>query len=229
MKKHSFLMCLVVAALYAVKMPACAGVLYDNLSAFSLSNDPISGPTAPLSDSFSTGTGAAALTDIKVLAYGNPILGNGGVSAGSVDLTLLADNGTAPGAALLYLGSLSDSALSTSPTVFDVPLATPYNLAANTRYWIELSSSNGTVAHWEFSQDTNGPGVANEFFSFGGSVYPNAAGPYQMQVNADLLDSPTVIPEPSTLASWILLVAAGGFLRPTYGFSRLRFAAAVQT
>jgi hypothetical protein len=90
-----------------------------------------------------------------------------------------------------------DSALTATPSAYDFPLAVPYVLAANSRYWIELSSNTASTANWDFSTDVSGPGVATEFFFFGGTAYPNAGAPYQMQVNADAILNP--VPEPSGL------------------------------
>lgn len=172
---------------------ARAGVLYDNLGAAPVSSDAVS-VLGPLADSFSTGSSSADLTDVKVLLQGNS-------SGGAIEIDLMSDAGTAPGAFLTALGTLNDSALTNSPTVFDFPLAVPFSLAANTRYWVEIISANSSTAQWDWSSDITGPGVAGEFFYSTGAVLPNIDGPYQMQVNA----TSSSVPEPASLT----ILAAG--------------------
>jgi hypothetical protein len=115
---------------------------------------------------------------------------------GTTVVSLLADNSTSPGAVIGQLASISDSSLSTTATDVDVSGFSPIMLNANTRYWIELSSTS-LAAAWTLSGDTSGPGVIGEFFANSTGVFANAglAGfPYQMQVNTE------AIPEPSSLA-----------------------------
>jgi hypothetical protein len=100
---------------------------------------------------------------------------------------------------LLPIGSLSDNSIPSLPTVFDFPIAS-FALAANTRYWIQLGSTDGSSASWEFSDNTGGTGVATEFF-FNRLTDPvalsNVNGPFHMRV--------TGIPEPSS----VVLLGAG--------------------
>lgn len=175
-------------------------ILYNNLGAASDGSDPIAtNPFGPLFDSFSTGATPVNLTDVKVLLSGSP-------SSATITVALLSDSSTSPGAVLDVIGTLSDNALSGTPTVFDFPVVPSFPLAANTRYWIELSSPDST-AEWSYSLDTSGPGVSGEFFGHQDQVFPNEEGPYQMEVTAETAaPAPAAVPEPSSLA----LCALGG-------------------
>jgi PEP-CTERM motif len=192
-----FLICLSL-----LSTAADAGTLYDNLSATSNGEDPLADVFfGPLSDSFSTGGSAVALTDVKVL------LRLEGAAQGIVTISLLSDNATTPGSTLLSIGSLSDTSIPSVATVFDFPVAS-YNLASNTRYWIQLDSTDASDAAWRFSNDTSGTGVANEYFYNhasiiinGGAAWPNSDGPYQMQVNV----GSATVPEPTS----VILLGAG--------------------
>ncbi len=170
--------------------PARATVIYDNLNAATNGNfNFVSAPDGPLADSFSTGSSAVGLVDVKVQLY-IPV----DPPSPFTTVQLLSDNAGSPGSVLTTLGTVSDSALSLiGPAVVDFPLSTPFALAADTRYWVELSTSTGSNAAWPYSADTSGVGVANEFFFGNGSVHPNSTfgGPYVMQV--------TVTPEPASL------------------------------
>ena len=118
----------------------------------------------------------------------------GGDPSGSVTVQLVSDNNTSPGAVLATLGTLDDTDATFSLTPYDFPVSPGIALAANTRYWIELSTSNSSSILWGWSFDLSGPGVAGEFyFADGFGVIPNDS-PYQMLVIA------TAVPEPSSLA-----------------------------
>jgi hypothetical protein len=170
---------------------ATAGVLYNNLGAQTYFEDHVtdtgSQAFGPLYASFSTGAHASGLTDLKLrLGADDPADG------GSLTVLLLSDAGLTPGAVLASLGTVFDSALSSAQTsVIDIPLDAAIALAADTRYWIELSSDN-TSATWAYSFDLCGPGVAGDYYDNVDGVYPNNSsewpGAYQMAV--------TAVPEP---------------------------------
>lgn len=185
--------------------PAAATELFDNLSATSGGEDLITS-FGPLADSFST-TSAFKLSDVQLLL-------DGASSGGSITVNLLNDAGSTPGSVVIATtGPLLDSFLSGSPAVIDFSLTA--SLSANTRYWIQLSSSD-TSGLWEWSTDISGLGVANEFFANQNGVFGNADGPYQMAVSG--LVATTGVPEPST---WMMLMVgafgAGAALRSRRG------------
>jgi hypothetical protein len=195
---------------------ACVGVLlfacaanadsspFNNLSASSDGADPVS-LAAPVGDSFSTGSTPFSLTSVTVeLQTGSlqALVANAFSSPdGSVTMTLLSNAaGPTPGAVLDTIGTLSDSSVTSSLADYTFTLATPYTLAANTTYWIELSSSNGSSIFWSYSFDTSGPGVGDQYYIDILGVEPNWDGPYQMAVNSN-----AAVPEPGML----LMLAAG--------------------
>lgn len=175
-----------------------ADVLYDNLGATPSGTDPVAGDFGPLADSFSTGASPFDFTSLTVLLDGT-------ASTGTVTAYLLADSSTNPGPVLETIGVIDESALTATPT--DYTLNTSFSLSPDTRYWIELTDSDG-AANWNWSSDVSGPGVASEFFANDdgtGSprVFPNnPGGPYQMEVSGSL----AAVPEPRTIS---LLLAAG--------------------
>lgn len=171
-------------------------VLYDNLYSSNDWDDPVLS-YGPLADSFSTGTAGFSLTDVQLVLSGDLTYG------GSLLVSLYSDSSTSPGSDLLDIGSLSDSNLSGTPSVFDFSLTSPDSLAANTRYWIAVSGN--TSAYWESSFDQTALGVTGEYYSNQSGVWSNdLLGPYQMRVSGD--NAP--VPEPPSLLLVFSTVAA---------------------
>ena len=133
-------------------------VLYGNLS------DQINGYTGigPLYNSFSTGSAALLLTDVKVWVE----LTRSGTT-GSFTIALYADNNIFPGTQLATIGSMNDTSISMSPgQVYDFPVSPGVALTPNTRYWIGMTQSGATTTStaWAFTGSTAGTGnIANEF------------------------------------------------------------------
>jgi hypothetical protein len=177
---------------------ANSALLYDNLYSTTNAADYIATSWGPLADSFSTGAAGFSLADVQLLLEGNSS------SSGSLSVALYSDNSTSPGTQLYLIGTLADTSLTASLSVFNFPLATPYSLAADTRYWIYVAGDPTTSALWGWSLDQSALGVAGEYLANTGGtgslrVFPNSNGPYQM------LLSGTTVPEPSTL----LLLGSG--------------------
>jgi hypothetical protein len=195
--KHSLAgLGLLLAALNAA---ADSAVLFDNLSAVSGGSDSPAGINfGPLADSFSTGADPISLTDIKLLLRGDSS------GAGSLTVSVLGDGGGSPGAALATVGTLADSALSSTASVYDFQLSAPLDLSANTRYWLQVAATDDSGASWFYSSDTTGVGVAGEFYANAFNVYGNASNsPYQAQVSGV-----TAVPLPG--AAWLFASALGG-------------------
>lgn len=170
---------------------------FDNLAAISDGSDSVAESNfGPLSASFLIASPRFVLTDVKLKLTGDNSTG------GSLTVSLLADNGTAPGSLVGVIGSLADSALSFTATDFSFVLATPWVLAQNARYWIQVSSTSDSSAAWSYSSDISGAGVATEYHANAYLVYDNASSsPYQLQVNG-------TVPEPAT--AWLLSLGLMG-------------------
>jgi hypothetical protein len=162
---------------------ANAAVIYDNLSSPNGGLDSVAS-FGPLSDSFSTGSAGFNLADVKLLLSGIE-------TPGSISVALYSDNSTSPGTLLMTIGTLSDNALPSSLSTVNFPLAVSYSLAANTRYWLTVSSTNNSTARWGWSLDQSAIGVAGEYFANQNGVSANINGPYQMALSS--------VPVPSAL------------------------------
>jgi hypothetical protein len=195
---------LIVLGLFGSSNRADAGtIIYDsttngNNGVFGLISD------ANYAESFSTGSNAVVLTSVSAVfnRYAN--------DTGTITANLLADAGAAPGTLLTTIGT----AVSASLVTFTP--SSPYLLAANTRYWVQLTEpvqAGGAGVGWGWTYNLSGlTGVAGEYALFNGTVHTTASfGAYLMTVTVDAPPPPppppTGIPEPGTLA----LLAFGGF------------------
>ena len=199
-----------------------AGEIYNNLPSNSTyyGTDPIASD-GPAYNSFSTGHSASVLTDVRMMLSGIPS------TSASFTVSLLSDSSTHPGSVLTTLGTFKDSTLTVGGTsggsVYDVSLTTPYALAADTRYWIELSGSGSSVA-WDYASDDSGTGVSGEFWAYTPlgvtTVSPNspgANGPFQMAVTTA---SASPGPEPGTFCQALSAIAIGSFVMVRRRFVR---------
>lgn len=170
----------------ALNCAAGATVIFDSLSASSNGTDSIFG-FGPLAASFSTGASSFTFAGLGLK------LEDAGAPTGSFTIQLMADNNISPGNSIYSIATVLDSSLSDSLQDYFFTLAQPQVLDPNTRYWIELSSNNNSVANWSWTVDTSGVGVSGEYL-FNQSCNPhctNDNGAYQMQL--------TDVPEPATL------------------------------
>jgi hypothetical protein len=178
---------------------AQATVLYDNLPYASQGSDPAlaSDPAnpdpaniGPLFNSFSTGSVAFSLSQISLaLTALSP-------DNGTFTISILSGQ-SFPDALLLSAGTFNDNSLSSAISTFTVNFA-PLTLTADSRYWIELSTT-GSVA-WSFDGDASGIGVTGEFFQNLNGVFDTSFGPYQMQISDDQVSA---VPE---MPSWAMMV-----------------------
>lgn len=204
MKGNLILVSFVAAAALLALKPAAATPIYNNLNSANNGTDQLSsdGGPGPLGDSFSTGSSANSLTGVTLkLADSTP---NDGYN---VTVELWSDDPTAPGGAgpnimLTTIGSIDDSALTTSLADYVFTLGTPYALTANTRYWIMAYAGSGNAV-WAWSYDQGALGVSGEYFHNSGGLFPNTDGPYQMLVSGTA--NTTSVPEPAPF----VLVALG--------------------
>ena len=201
-----------LAALFCLAITANADVIYSNIYSVTNGTDPIgippggTTPFGPLADSFSTGASGFNLGNVQLLLIGQ------GTTGGSISVGLFSDSSTQPGTLLSTIGTLNDSALMSS-NYFNFALASPYTLAPNTRYWIELSTANNSGAYWAWSLDQTGIGVAGEYFNNSLGTFANANGAYQMALSGTT-PVPTPAPEPATMLLLVPgLVGLIGFRR----------------
>jgi hypothetical protein len=200
--------CGLALLLAAVPTMCQAAVIYDNLAQASAGYDGVGTGglvEGPLYDSFSTGTGSGfLLTGVQLL------LSKSGGSSGTTSIGIYNnDAGTSPpspGSLFATIGTVSDSSLSGAASVWNVSLGSPLSLAAGTRYWVGLSTSNNASTQWWYAASDTGTGVADEFFSNSTGSFVNANDrPYQMSVSV------TAVPEPSTCASLLAGLACGSY------------------
>jgi hypothetical protein len=186
-----------IALIIAGCLSLCpASVLYDSLGGASSGADLVNGAPwpsghGPLYNSFSTGASGFSLLDVVVM------VGLRTPTSSSTTVALYSDSGSAtPGSLLAELGQIPDSALSTLGLIqYELVLSSPYTLAANTRYWIQLSAS-GSSAVWSWTFDSSGTGVASEYTANQGGVLSSQFGPYQMRLSDQASGS---VPEPTSL------------------------------
>jgi hypothetical protein len=189
-----------LVALAVLAMPGSLGatVIYSNL-AFPSSGPTFTGvnSTTWAANSFSTGGSSSTLTDV--------ILSLEGVSTtGSLSVSIYSDSSNAPGSNLVTLGTIQDSALSTSSFTQQTVNGGNFALAANTTYFIVLSGSTAGSfdADWEKASGGSGTGVTGQEWgttSNSGTTWSMHGisvdlPPYVMQVDAS-----SGTPEPGTV------------------------------
>lgn len=192
---------------------ANADTLFNNFSAASGHDDYVTanGHAGPLAASFSTGNVSLSLDSVAL-----SLLSVDPSDGGMITVTLNGDSGTSPGTSLYMLGTVNDSSLTTTNSEYDLSVS-GVTLAANSRYWIELTDNIGTSSmRWEYAIDNSGIGAANEFYFYGGNVFPDADGGYIMALTGT--SGVSAIPEPATFA--VTLVGLGlvaGWKRKRFG------------
>ncbi len=103
---------------------------------------------------------------------------------GTVTVSLYSDSDGQPGQLLDTVGTIRDSALSTSGSLVDLPaplLGAP-QLTAGTEYWIVVSSSATSGALWFFDSSDAGYGAYGQSYEDRGAVHADAQGPYNASV-----------------------------------------------
>ena len=146
------------------------------------------------------GTGSAGTVDIAV-----------GV-VDQITVSLYSDNAGVPGDFIEVIGTFFDAAISTEPTTITLEPSNPIALAANTRYWVQVTNSLTTTVRWVTLDNDGGTGVAPEFwYKNTGDSGSNVSGPaYQMAVFNEALagvsgtgqvGSPTTQSSSATLAT----------------------------
>jgi hypothetical protein len=160
-----------------------------------------------LAQSFSTTAGGSVgLSEVTLRLDRN----GAAQSQEAIQVNLLGDSSTHPGSLISQLGTI-DASLIPLSTFSDFILSIQnVSLAADTRYWIELSDPgflNSSVA-WDTNSPRTRPGAASESSFYPGGVTQGFA--FQMQVVVDPANS---VPEPGSLLLVGTAIAALGFAR----------------
>jgi hypothetical protein len=115
------------------------------------------GSDGPLAQSFNTGSSPVSLTDLK-LELSDATPGDGG----SIHIELFQNGASGPTGTPVTLGSIADSSLTTTFGTYDVSISGAPTLTANTTYWIELTTTNGSGANWWASTTPTGTGTGSQ-------------------------------------------------------------------
>ncbi len=189
-----------LAAFAAVALPASMGattILYSNLASPNSASFSAVSSTSWAANSFSTDSNSYNLADV--------ILSLEGVSTtGTLTVSLYSSSSGKPGTDLMTLGTIADSALSTSSFTQQTVSGNNFSLSPSTMYYIVLSGSTAGSpdADWERENGSTGTGVAGQSFGLSADsgtswtthVVNSDFQPYVMQVDAG-----SGTPEPSTL------------------------------
>ena len=175
------------AALTAAAIPAAhATTIYTNLASSQDGADPLFG-VGPLAQSFTTDANGGGLMSVELL-----LTSGSAAFAGTLNVNLLADSSTAPGAVVISLGSIDNASISTvDAEVYSFAPVAGISLSPNTTYWVEIDESTPNAIEWSYSYDLTALGVAGQSASSGefGVNPASSYGAYQMQVD---------VPEPVT-------------------------------
>jgi hypothetical protein len=177
-----------------------ADTVYNNVGSTSDGTDPVTG-AGPLEDSFTTGASSFSFGGVTVLLDTTD-------TTGTVTASLLSDSSGNPGSLITTLGTVSDSALGSTLADYTFNLSTPDTLAANTTYWIQLSSDDGSSAQWSWSLDSSAPGVSGQSFANIAGEFPSTYGSYQMSVNDPPPAGTVPTPEPGVFSLLAIGLAA---------------------
>src|SRR5581483_4195163 len=192
--------------IFCAGIPARATVAFNNLAEPNVGNR--TAFSTPQYQSFSTPGSVFLLADVQLL-----LTGPGSSDTASFTVGLYADSSTSPGTLLNTLGTLTDNSVPGSGFTIEDFSFSPISLSANTRYWIGISSSNGSLAEWSlgFGPTAGDVGVAGEFTDDSGSVSSTAfPGSHTLAFQMQVMDGPAT-PEPSTIVlglSGLVLLAA---------------------
>ena len=183
-------------------------------------SDPAGDIWGPLGNSFSTGSSSFTFDSLTV-DLSNQLLTPATASAlgispcsgaicGTTTAFLLSNSSGSPGTVIGVLGSLNNSVLSGTPQDFTFDTFAPVDLQPDTRYWIELTSTDNN-SWWAYDGSLNG-----EFFSNfeGGNawiVFSDGTGgaAYQMEVAGT--SGANSVPEPSAISLLFAGLAVLGF------------------
>jgi hypothetical protein len=147
----------------------------------------------PLAGEFLSGNAPATISFMEIF-----LEAPAEASSGTITISLYSDaNG--PGTLLSTIGTISNVPASTSASYVAEGFESSYQLAANTEYWIKLSSTD-TEWNWQYTDQDNGVGTAGQDVYWDGSVLYSQAWDYDMEIFTTTTDASAASPEPATLA-----------------------------
>jgi hypothetical protein len=171
--------------------------LYNNLNDLNTTNYLGILDYAVLGDSFSTGNSPFYLTQVELAlkSFGKNTSGTTTVELFSNQSTTLTQsdisNGYSSDSPLSYLatlGSIANNSITNAQTLYTFAPSSNYLLAANTRYWIEVTST-GHSAFWSYSGNSN---PTDESYLYQSQSFTNASGPFIMSVSGSPVSEPAI-------------------------------------
>ncbi|MDE2005089.1 MAG: hypothetical protein KGI51_00880 [Rhodospirillales bacterium] len=177
---------------------ARADVLFNNTGLIPKGSISVS---SALYQSFSTGSFGVDLTSLSL-----SMVASQPTDGASFKVSLYGDSGNHPSGPMGRLAVVADSSLSTTASILQIASFAPKALAANTRYWIQLSSfgTPATSAAWSFVNSSRGANVSSQFsLNTAGvvGVTPDSASGVSVFVMQAI-----GVPEPGSF--WLLSIAA---------------------
>lgn len=191
------------------------------------STDTSQSPTmdGPLGQSFSTGSSAYMLTLVTVVLSNEEsgpvdrprkalLKPMDGIALQQVTVTLWSNNNLAPGT-LLATSSTTLYGTSMTPSPAPYGFAFSYQLAPNTRYWIEVTSPNSdSTATWWATNSPSGTDISTEYTFVGVPPAVPTQAPFAFLVG---VFGVVTIPSSPAPSSWLLvsigLTGAAWFMR----------------
>jgi hypothetical protein len=171
---------------------ATTTVIYNSTGAAQFGSEAISSSAGgPLADEFLTGNAPSILSQTAIVFYVSPGAASGTISAG------LYSNANGPATLLSTLGTVSAIPTVGFASYTTSDFTSSYQLAANTEYWIELSSSD-TQWNWLYALNSTGVGVAGQDVYHQGDVDNTPGSVFEMELSTT--DVTSASPEPGTLA-----------------------------
>jgi hypothetical protein len=172
---------------------ATTTVIYNSTGAAQFGSEAISSSASgPLADEFLTGNAPSILSQTLILFY---VPANASTS-GTISVGLYS-NANGPATLLSTLGTVPNNSTTLDYTYVTDMFDSSYQLAANTEYWIELSSSD-TQWNWVYALNSTGVGVAGQDVYHQGDVDNTPGSVFVMELSTT--DVTSASPEPGTLA-----------------------------